>query len=173
MARRVALSGVLTAVALALAYLESLFPIQAVIPLPGVRLGLANIVTLFALLGLGKREAFFILSIRCVLQAAMFGSVVSFCFSITGGLLAWLVMLCLVPNYNIWFSIIGISVAGATAHQFGQICCASIFFQTTSVFSYLPVLFIVGGLSGFLTGFIAILLFPKLKRLGLYSIKIK
>lgn len=168
-AKRMAAAGMMTALALALAYLEALVPLQAVIPLPGVRLGLANIVTLFALVSLGKGYAVSILAARCALQAAMFGSVASFCFSISGGFLAMLVMICMLPKYGVWFSAVGMSAAGAAAHQIGQIFCAAVFFQTAAVFSYLPVLLAVGLVSGCLTGMVCILALGKLKKLGFLS----
>lgn len=166
-ARRVALAGLLTALALALAYLEALFPLQAVIPLPGIRLGLANIVTLMALLGLGRREAFAILTARCALQALLFGSVTSFCFSISGGLLAMLTMALLAGGHGRWFSVIGLSAAGAAGHQIGQLCCAAVFFGTATVFSYLPFLLLAGVISGCLTGVCCGLLLPRLERMAL------
>ena len=166
-AGRIALAGLLTALALALSYLEALFPLQAVIPLPGIRLGLANIVTLLALLGLGRREAFAILAARCALQALLFGTAVSFAFSICGGVAAMAVMAGLACRYGSWFSVIVLSAAGAAAHQIGQLCCAAAVFGTAAVFSYLPFLLLAGGVSGCLTGLCCGLLLPRMERMGL------
>lgn len=90
MAKRAATAGLLTALALALGYLEHLLPLQLLVPLPGIKLGLSNIVTLFALIALGKRYAFSILLARCLLQGMLFGSVPSLAFSLSGGILVCL-----------------------------------------------------------------------------------
>ena len=86
--KRIALCGVLTALALALSLAERMIPLELLIPIPGIKLGLANVVTMFALLFLTPREAFAILFCRVTLAALFAGSVTSFAFSLLGGLCA-------------------------------------------------------------------------------------
>ncbi len=87
-ARRIALSSVLTAAALALSYAERLFPVTVLIPLPGVKLGLANIITMFALFFLGPVYSASILAARCMLSALFSGSAAALAMSLCGGFLA-------------------------------------------------------------------------------------
>lgn len=93
--RQLALCAVLTALALGLSTLENLFPVTLVIPLPGVKLGLANIVTVFALYQLGPLPALCILAARCLLGSLFAGNASALLFSLLGGTLAMLVMLAL------------------------------------------------------------------------------
>lgn len=167
MTKKLTMAGLLTALAFALSYLEHLIPLQAVVPLPGIKLGLANTVTLFALLYLGKRYAFGILAARCILQTALFGSVTGFFFSVCGGLLALGVMSLLFLSYPRNFSVIGISIAGAAAHNIGQVLCAMVLFRSAAVISYLPILLFISLASGTATGYLCTLVFRKLDRLGI------
>lgn len=89
--RRLALLGVLCALALALSYLERLLPLELLIPLPGVKLGLANVVTLFALWALGPWDALWVLVPRCLL-GSLFGGGASLFYSLLGGLFAFCAM---------------------------------------------------------------------------------
>ena len=86
--RQLTLCAVLTAMALALSYLENFFPLSLAIPIPGIKLGLANIVTLFALYALGTSQAFLILLVRCCLGSLFAGNVSALLFSLFGGVLA-------------------------------------------------------------------------------------
>ena len=90
--KKIALNGLLISLALVLSYIESLFPTSLIIPIPGVRLGLANIVTMFALFYLGFVSAMTISVLRCVLAALMFGGLSSLMFSLSGALLALIIM---------------------------------------------------------------------------------
>lgn len=141
--------AVLIALALALSYAERFIPLQLVIPLPGVKLGLANIVTLAALYLLGWKQTLPILLIRCVL-GALFGSLTGLVFSLTGGLLSLTVMaLCgKIPV----FSVYGVSILGAAAHNIGQILAAMVLMASVYVGAYLPYLLIIGIFTGMATG---------------------
>ena len=94
-ARSIALCAVLTALALGLSTLESLFPVTLIVPLPGVKLGLANIVTVFALYELGAVPALTILTARCLLGGLFAGNLSALLFSLLGGFTAMLVMIAL------------------------------------------------------------------------------
>ena len=116
--KNLALCAVLTALALGLSTLESLFPVSLVVPLPGVKLGLANIVTVFALYELGAAPALVILLARCGLGSLFAGNASALLFSLLGGLTAMLVMIGLKRCRRL--SIYGVSIGGAAAHNVGQ-----------------------------------------------------
>lgn len=149
MSKSVALPGVLSALAIVLAVLEQYVPIQLFIPLPGIKLGIANVVMLYALLRLGFSSSVMILLIRCAVAGLLFGSPVSFLMSLTGGLFSICIMWLLLRNRRL-FSLCGVSVAGAAAHNVGQIVCAIVVMQSPYVAAYLPVLLFSGIVTGLL-----------------------
>lgn len=142
-------SAVLIALALALSYTERFIPLQLVIPLPGVKLGLANIVTLVSLYLLGWKRTLPIVVIRCFL-GALFGSLTGLAFSLTGGLIALAVMAACkkIPV----FSIYGVSILGAAAHNIGQILAAMGLMASVYVGAYLPYLLLIAICTGLATG---------------------
>ncbi len=147
--RLAAVCGILTALAAALSLLERAIPVELWIPLPGVKLGLANLVTLVGLYWLGWRPALFIVVARCVLGGFFFGGVTGFLFSITGGLLSLGVMLLLMNHQHV--SLWGVSMAGAATHNIGQICIAMLLVKSVAPLAYLTVLLISGLVTGSLT----------------------
>ena len=161
--KKLALAAVLTALALGLSTLENLFPVSLLVPLPGIKLGLANIVTVFALYRLGAPFALAILVARCLLGAMFAGNVSALLFSLMGGVLAMLVMILLRRAKRL--SVYGVSIAGAAAHNIGQICAAMLVLGGTAVLGYLPVLLGVSLITGTLTGFVASLLFRAMKNI--------
>ena len=147
--RTITQGAILIALALALSYTERFIPLQLLIPLPGVKLGLANVVTLVSLYLLGWKRTLPIVLIRCVL-GALFGSLTGLLFSLTGGLLSLTVMaLC---KKTAVFSIYGISILGAAAHNIGQILAAMGLMMSVYVGAYLPYLLLIGIFTGFATG---------------------
>lgn len=163
MTRRITLYSIFTALGLTLSFLERLVPIELFIPLPGIKLGIANIVTLLALVLFGFKGALLILSARCVLAAALFGSLTSLWFSICGGFLALVVMsLCLKSR---WLSYVGVSIAGAAAHNTGQILAAAITMKSFYIFAYLPALLIASVVTGGIIGFVSLLLIDRVKKI--------
>lgn len=162
--KKLALCAVLTALALGLSTLESLFPVSVLVPLPGIKLGLANIVTVFALYRLGDIPALAILIARCLLGAMFAGNASALLFSLMGGVLAMLTMIVLRRVRGL--SVYGVSIAGAAAHNIGQICAAMVVLGGTAVLGYLPVLLVVSLITGTLTGFVASLLFRAMR--GIY-----
>lgn len=158
--RQLTLCAVLTALALALSYTENLLPLSLVVPLPGVKLGLANIVTVFALYALGPGQALLILLARCTLGAVFAGNLNALLFSLFGGLLAMGVMILLsrCPALSIY----GVSIAGAAAHNCGQTAAAMLTLGNAAPLYYLPLLLAVSLLTGAVTGFAAGLLFRAL-----------
>ena len=149
-AKQISLSAVLIALALALSYTERFIPLQLVIPLPGIKLGLANIVTLVALYLFKTRYAFFILIPRCVFGALFGGGITGLMFSLTGGILALLAMAVL-QRIGI-FSVYGVSILGAAVHNMGQILVAMVLMNSVYVGAYLPYLLIIAIMTGMITG---------------------
>lgn len=153
--RRLTLCAFLCAVALALSFFESQLP-SALIPLPGVKLGLSNIVTLFALYALGMRPAASIVFCRCILASFFGGGISALAFSLFGGAFA-IFFMWLAKKSDI-FSIFGVSLAGAAAHGIGQIIAACIMLGSLSAIFYLPILLfasiITGALIAFITSFL-------------------
>ena len=152
-----AFCAVLAALALALSYMESFFPLALIVPLPGVKLGLANIVTLYALYALGFPSALAILLVRCTLGALFAGNASALLFSLLGGLSALFVMALLSGAKKL--SIFGVSIAGAAAHNCGQVCAALITLGSTAPLYYLPFLLLVSLFTGALSGLITAFLF--------------
>lgn len=149
-AKQIAFCAVMVALALVLSYTERFIPLQMLVPLPGVKLGLANIVTLVALYRLSPKHAFLILVPRCILGAAFGGGLTGLLFSLVGGLLALGVMT--IAKGIKFFSVYGVSILGAAAHNLGQILTSMVLMQSVYVGAYLPYLLAVAIFTGFATG---------------------
>lgn len=149
---RLTIDAVLIALALALSIAERWIPLGLLVPIPGIKLGLANIVTLFALMRLRPLDALSILVVRCLIMGAING-LTTLLFSLTGGLLALLVMWILCRLEGRAVSLVGISIAGAAMHNIGQVAVASLLLREPLLFStYLPLLLLTSLLTGLLTG---------------------
>ena len=155
--KQLTLCALLTAMALALSYLENLFPLSLAIPVPGVKLGLANIVTVFALWALGPGQTLLILLARCFLGSLFAGNLNALIFSLLGGLCALGTMVFLSRRRGL--SLYGVSVGGAAAHNCGQIAAAVLTLGSAAHLYYLPVLLAVSLLTGGLTGLVSACLF--------------
>ncbi len=149
--RRLALLGILTAIAIAIHSLEAMLPMP--LPVPGVKLGLANAVTLLALVLLGGRMALKVAVVRVLLSSLIFGSFLSlpFFLSLGGGLSASLIMI-LCYRYIKGLSIIGVSLAGALMHNLAQLAVAGFIMGRGEIIYYLPVLLISAIPMGFIIG---------------------
>lgn len=161
--KELTLCAMLTAMALGLSYLENLFPV--LIPVPGVKLGLANIVTLFALYALGPGQAMLILVGRCILGAVFAGNMNAMIFSLMGGVTAMLVMILLSRSKRL--SVYGVSIGGAAGHNCGQITAAMLTLGNTAPLYYLPILLGVSLGTGAVTGLVSAGVFRALGRTGL------
>ncbi|NLM74830.1 MAG: Gx transporter family protein [Clostridiaceae bacterium] len=162
--RKIAFNGLLTSLAIILSLIERFIPVNLVIPFPGIKLGFANIVTMFALFYLGFSSALVITVSRCILSSLFFGGMSSLMYSLAGALFALITMTLLKSGFDKLFSIIGISMGGAAAHNTGQIMIAAIMMKTTAVFAYLPLLLFAGIVTGFLTAFISVYLFSTFEK---------
>jgi heptaprenyl diphosphate synthase len=162
--KKVALNGLLISLALVLSFLERFIPLGLIVPIPGIKLGLANIVTMFALFYMGFHSASIITLLRCTLAALLFGGMSSLLFSLAGALLALLAMALLKVGYNKMFTLLGISIGGAALHNTGQILVASLMMRNTAVFAYLPILLLAAVFTGLLTAIISSNLFHVLEK---------
>ncbi len=142
-----------------LGYIESFIVIP--IRVPGLRIGLANIITVLGIYLLNPAEAAAVLFIRVALSALLFGSPVSFIYSITGAVFAFAGMLFLSKR---GFSVYGVSVFGAAVHNIAQIAAACVLVGSVYVVYYLPALIIAGVIAGLLIGFLSDVLIRKLGR---------
>ncbi len=158
---RVALYGLLIALAFVLSYIETLFPVY--LGAPGVKLGLANLVTVIALYGLGVKEAFAINLVRVILAGFTFGNMASILFGLAGAFLSLLLM-ALCKHFRL-FDMVGISILGGVAHNIGQFLIAAFVTKTFGVFSYLPVLLIAGTVAGALIGLLGGLILKRISRI--------
>lgn len=159
-------SALLVAAALALSYTERLIPLNLVVPLPGVKLGLANIVTMLALYALGVGQGFAILVLRCVLGSVFGGGISGLAMSLTGGVLAYGVM-ALARKYPA-LSIYGVSILGAAAHNLGQVLAAAVMMGSIYTIWYLPFLLLTGLVMGVITGTISSYTFRALRAAGMF-----
>ena len=140
--RQLTLCGVLTTLALALSVAENQIPLTMAIPIPGIKLGLANIVTVFALYALGPAQAILILLARCTLGALFAGNMNALLFSLMGGMAAMGMMILLSRLRAL--SVYGVSIGGAAAHNCGQVAAAVLTLGNTAPLYYLPVLLAAG-----------------------------
>jgi heptaprenyl diphosphate synthase len=148
--RRLTVLGLLVSQALVLSIIESWIPLPVAIP--GVKLGLANIITFIAIIFFSFKEAFLIMCMRVLLSSLFGGGWVVFWFSLAGGILSTIMMGVLYKWASRVLSIIGISIAGSVMHNIGQLIAASIIMRELSVMGYLPVLLISGIIMGYFVG---------------------
>ncbi len=160
MKKKVPLYGLLVALAFVLSYVEMLVPFS--LGIPGVKLGLANLVTLVALYLLPVPGAAAVAVCRIVLAGFTFGSMSSMVYALCGGALSFAVML-LFKKLSA-FSPIGVSVAGGVAHNIGQLLCAVFVMQTVSLSWYLPVLLLSGTVAGAVIGVFGGLILQRLPK---------
>ena len=149
--KKIALCGVLTALAMIFSYIESVIPIP--IPVPGIKLGVANIAVITILYVLGVKEAIVINLLRIALTALLFGNVNSFLFSISGALLSLTIMI--IMKKLDFFSCIGVSVCGGVMHNVGQIIAAAFIMGSEAIVLYLPVLIVSGVFTGVVIGVVS------------------
>ena len=122
---------------------------------PGIKLGLANIMTLLSIMILSSKDAFLVVVVRCVLGAMISGNPVSFAFSFTGGVLSFGIMVVLWHGFRGRVNIIIISMIGAVAHNIGQLMIAALLVHSVSVFVVLPVLMISALITGYIIGLVS------------------
>ena len=149
--RKIAQYGMMVALALIMSYIEAQIP--AFVAVPGMKLGLTNIVVVVALYLLGENSAMFINIVRIILVSLLFGNTMSLAFSLVGGMLSTIIMIVLKKSNK--FSTVGVSAAGGITHNIGQILVAVFLLHTSAIAWYLPILWISGIFSGIIIGIIA------------------
>jgi heptaprenyl diphosphate synthase len=166
--KKTVLLGLFVSQALILSLIESWISIPT--PVPGVKLGLANIITVIAIIFFGFREAVSVVIVRCVLSSIFGGGGwMLFLFSVTGGVLSAVVMSVLFKSGNNKFSITGISIAGAISHNIGQILIAALLMKDLAVAVVLPVLLISGCIMGFFVGLVSSFLENALRKTKIFE----
>lgn len=158
-AKRVATFGILIALAFLLSYIERIIPIP--IPIPGIKLGLANLVVICGLYTMGPKEAFTLSIIRIILVGMTFGNPSTMMFGIGGGLLSWFLMVLFYKNKKLSTS--GVSIIGGISHNIGQILVASWVVKNLIIIYYLPFLLISGALTGMIIGIIGSTIIDRIK----------
>ena len=159
--KKTALLALLSAVALALSFFESQIP--ALIAVPGVKVGFANIAIVLALYKLGAKEAVLVSFVRLLAVFMLFGGVMPLIYSIAGAFLS-LTLMCILKRFKI-FSEVGISVVGGVAHNVAQVTVAVFLLQVKEIYFYLPVLLISGTVAGTLIGIVSGILVKRIKML--------
>lgn len=152
-------TAIITAFALVAFVIESAIP--PITPIYGIKLGVANIFTLFTLYTLGTKYSAAVLFIRITLGSLLTGQIMSFIYSLSGGLLSFVLMIILkrfFSNNSLWV----LSVLCAIAHNVGQLTTAVIITMTPQIFFYLPVLIVSGITAGAITGVTAQLVIKRL-----------
>lgn len=151
MKNKVAVFGVFTSLALILSYIELLIPIN--FGIPGMKLGLANLLVVILLYKCGPRDALLLSVIRILLSGLIFGNMFSIFYSLGGGLLSLAVMIFLKRTGQ--FTVTGVSLGGGASHNVGQLLIAMFVVQTYQVGYYLPVLLIAGVITGAVIGILS------------------
>lgn len=162
--KSIARFSLLCAMALVLGYFERFIPVAPGIP--GVKLGLANTVLLYAVYLMGAKSAMLLMLAKVVLSGLLFAGLSGMLYSLAGGLLSLCVMLLLSRLKDV-VGIIGVSVGGAVSHNIGQIAVACMVVESRAVLGYLPVLMISAVITGTLTGIAAKYAIAALQKAGL------
>lgn len=146
--RKIAILGMLISLSLILSYVESLIPFY--FGVPGMKLGLANLVVLTSLYLLGAREAFVISILRVLVAGFLFGNGFSIVYSLAGAVLSFVIM-CLLKKLT-KMDVLLVSVFGGISHNLGQIIVAIIVVENYNLMFYFPVLLIAGSVCGLIIG---------------------
>lgn len=161
MAKKAAYMGMLTALAFVFSYIEFLLPIN--LGVPGIKLGLANLVVIVALYLMNVRVACTLSFVRILLTGLTFGNPASMIYSLAGGMLSLAIMI--MAKKSDFFSVTGVSVLGGVFHNVGQIIVAILVVETKSLLFYLPVLILSGTVAGVLIGILASILIRHLNKM--------
>lgn len=158
--KRIAYCGLFAALAILMGYVELLIPMPILIP--GVKLGLANVIIVIMLYFMDAKSAFFVSLIRVLLSGLLFAGFAGLLYSLSGAMLSFAVMLLLKRTER--FSIVGVSVAGGIFHNVGQIVVAALVVENVRMAYYLPFLLVSGVVTGIVIGIVAQMALKYLKR---------
>ena len=157
-AGKMTMCALLAALALIFSYIEVLIPFNPGIP--GIKLGIANLVIIIALYYLGPKYALTVNLVRICIAGLLFNGLFGALYSLSGGLLSWVVMV-LLKKTGV-FSVTGVSMAGGVSHNLGQLLTAAFIVSNIKVFIYFPVLIFSGLICGTLIGILSYLILKKL-----------
>lgn len=163
MKNKVAYFGLFTALALIFSYVETLIPFN--FGIPGIKLGLANLLIVIILYSSGWKEALLLSVVRIVLAGFFFGNLFSILYSLAGGVFSLAVMALLKKSGK--FSVAGVSIAGGVSHNIGQLAVAVIVVETYQVGYYLPVLLVAGAAAGLVIGVISGEVLKRVQKIGI------
>ena len=153
--------GLTIALAMIMSYIEALVPLSFAVP--GIKMGLANIVIIFVLYKIGTKEAILVSLIRVIIVSLLFSNVMAMAYSIAGAVLSLSVMWVLKKTDK--FSFVGVSIAGGIMHNVGQIIMAVILLGTEQIALYLPVLIITGTATGVVIGIVSGLVINRFRKI--------
>lgn len=156
--KKITISALMAALALIFSYIEVIIPFNPGIP--GIKLGIANLVIIVALYYLGAKYAFTVNLIRVLIAGFLFTGFFGAAYSLAGALLSFAVMIFL--KRTKLFSVVGISMAGGVAHNLGQLLVAAFLIANTKIFLYFPVLIFSGMISGTAIGVLSYLILKRL-----------
>lgn len=159
-AKRVSIYGILVALAFIASYIEVLIPFN--FHVPGMKLGLANIVVLSALYMGGAEAGITVSLIRIILVGLTFGNPYSAIYGLSGGILSFITMFLL--KQTDFFGVLGVSMAGGVMHNLGQLLCAMVLLRLPAVFSYLSYLMFIGIITGGLIGIVVEEILKRVKK---------
>lgn len=159
--KKIATYGLLIALAFILSYIESLFPVP--VPVPGIKLGLANLVVIAALYSMGVKEAFALSVIRVILVGFTFGNPSTMMFSLAGGIFSWFMMSLFMKSKL--FSLVGVSIIGGISHNVGQIVTSILIVENTNIIYYLPFLLVAGIITGAVIGILGAMIVRRIKNM--------
>ena len=159
--KKVAMLGLTIALAMIMSYIEALVPLSFAVP--GIKMGLANIVIIFVLYKIGTKEAILVSLIRVILVSLLFSNVMAMAYCIAGAVLSLSVMWVLKKTDK--FSFVGVSIAGGIMHNVGQIIMAVILLGTEQIALYLPVLIITGTATGVVIGIVSGLVINRFRKI--------
>ena len=164
-AKRLTLCGMLAAVAVVLSLVERMFPLDAIVPVPGVKLGLGECGDAVCAHAAERERRIRIVATRVAISSLLMGSVSAFLFSLFGGLLSLIVMGILLKAEGRFCSLFGVSVGGAAAHNIGQMAAAVIWLKNWAVIAYLPFLLVMSVPLGLVTGLTCSVVLHHLKKI--------
>lgn len=159
--KRLCLDAMMLGVSMLLSYLEVILPLSALVPLPGFKLGLCNIVITLAFVTVSPLDAAVISFCRICLMGMLFGNISGFIFSLCGGALSYIGLWLFAKLGRKFFSMIGISVGCAALHNMGQLIAASFLFGSEVILGYLPILLVASLIFGTVTGILLELILPR------------
>ena len=162
MMRKIVVCGILSSVAIVVSSLERFVPIAALIPLPGLKLGVANCIILFSLIKLDFKYSFTVMLCKNVVVSLLFSNPIMFIYSLFGGLFSIIAMKLTLKNEKM-FSIVGVSIAGAAFFNIGQIVAASILLKNLYIYKYLVFLLPASIVTGILIGLITSILIKNVR----------